>query len=76
MSSTMSRSLEFCATPPPSRTSSFPTCAMARSVTSVSIANAVSCTEYARSSREAPFLRRAVAAVTMPENATSIPLTE
>ena len=50
--------------------------AMARSVTSVSIANAVSWTESAMSSRGTPFLRRATAAVIMPENATSMPLTE
>lgn len=76
MSSTMSRRRPFWATPPPRRTSFFPMWAMARSVTSVSIANAVSWTESAMSSRGTPFLRRATAAVIMPENATSMPLTE
>lgn len=76
MSSIMPRRRMFCATPPPSRTSSLPTCAIARSVTSASIAKQVSCTEYAMSSRRQPFLRCASAAVMMPENDTSMPLTE
>ena len=45
ISLTISLSLEFCATPPPSRTSSLPIWAIALSVTSVSMAKAVSCTE-------------------------------
>ncbi len=76
MSSTMSLRRPFCATPPPRRTSLFPMWAMARSVTSVSIANAVSWTESAMSSSGTPFLWSATAAVIMPEKATSMPLTE
>lgn len=76
MSSTMSLRRPFWATPPPRRTSLFPMCAMARSVTSVSIANAVSWTESAMSSSGTPFLWSATAAVIIPENATSMPLTE
>lgn len=76
MSSTMSLRRPFWATPPPRRTSFFPIWAMARSVTSVSMANAVSWTENAMSSSGTPFLLRATAAVIMPEKATSIPFTE
>lgn len=45
MSSTISLRRPFWATPPPRRTSFLPMCAMARSVTSVSMAKAVSWTE-------------------------------
>ena len=76
ISSTMSRRRPFWATPPPRRTSFLPMCAMARSVTSVSIANAVSCTENAMSSRGTPLRFSAKAALIMPENAMSMPLTE
>ncbi len=76
MSATMSLRRLFWATPPPRRTSSFPMCAMALSVTSVSIANAVSWTESAMSSSGTPFLWSATAAVISPENATSMPFTE
>src|SRR2546422_8053942 len=48
---------------------------MARSVTSVSIAKAISWIENARSSIDAPCLRNARAAVSRPLNATSIPFT-
>lgn len=76
MSATMSLRRLFWATPPPSRTSSLPMWAMALSVTSVSMANAVSCTDSAMSSRGTPLRLSATAAVIRPENATSIPLTE
>ena len=56
MSSTMSLRRPFWATPPPRSTSVFPMCAMARSVTSVSIAKAVSWTENATSSSGTPLL--------------------
>ncbi len=76
MSATMSLRRLFWATPPPKRTSSFPMCAIARSVTSVSMAKAVSWTERAMSSSGTPFFFRASAAVMRPEKDTSIPLTE
>ena len=56
ISATISLRRMFWATPPPRRTSSFPMCAMALSVTSVSIANAVSWTDRAMSSSGTPFL--------------------
>src|SRR6266487_2421409 len=72
---TISCSRRLRATPPPRRTSSLPTWAIARSVTSVSIAKATSWIENARSATDAPCLRRARAAVSIPLNATSMPLT-
>ena len=50
--------------------------AMARSVTSVSMAKAVSWTDNAMSSSGTPFFWSAKAAVMRPENDTSIPFTE
>lgn len=76
ISATISLRRLFCATPPPRSTSSLPMCAMALSVTSVSIANAVSWTESAMSSSGTPLFCSATAAVIRPENETSIPLTE
>ncbi len=73
---TISLRRAFWATPPPRRTWSFPVWAIALSVTSVSIAKAVSWTERAMSSSGTPSLWSASAAVIRPENATSIPLTE
>src|SRR5213593_2263923 len=63
------------ATPPPSRTSWLSKWAIARSVTSVSIANATSWIENAMSSIVAPCFRSTRAAVSIPLNATSIPFT-
>lgn len=76
ISATISLRRPFWATPPPRRTSSLPMWAIALSVTSVSMANAVSWTESAMSSSGTPFLWRATAAVISPENETSMPLTE
>lgn len=56
ISATISLRRMFWATPPPSRTWSFPMWAIALSVTSVSMANAVSCTDSAMSSSGTPFL--------------------
>ena len=74
MASSMAWSRRFAAPPPPTSTSSLPVCASARSVTSVSMAKAFSCSEKQTSSFGCTAAA-SLAADIMPENDRSMPLT-